>query len=274
MGDVAETPPLEIRTYFVRERNALIARADFENIYVDYYLHLADHHLQHTSRHDRMLKEGIAAMALHCASRPWNESIAWTLHFEDPLLNIFLAGDNPSGTIIGHAMDENVRITGQNLFHAQVLRGREPLRQSSVTFDGASPFHSVEAFYAQSEQRPGRFFALDEEDFVFISAQPDCDLEWLQNLSTEEMRTLDQREQLRLLEQRPFRWKCGCNQDKILSVLASPMRADPDGLFDGSESLRLSCPRCGARYTATREAMEAFLAEDDATRPSPKPKDP
>ena len=37
------TPPgLEVRTHFVRKRNALVARADFGELYVDYYLHLVE----------------------------------------------------------------------------------------------------------------------------------------------------------------------------------------------------------------------------------------
>ncbi|MFQ3671374.1 MAG: disulfide bond chaperone, partial [Verrucomicrobiia bacterium] len=230
-----EHPPLSIRAYFVRKRNALLTRADFGNLYVDYYLHLAEHHLQNPSRNDRMLKEALAAVALHAASRPWNESIAWTLHFEDPLLNLFVAADNSTGSLIGHCLADNVRQTASNLFYAQVLRGNEPMRQSHVAFESASPFLATEAFYRQSEQRPARFFALDEEDFVFISAQPDCDLPWLQNLTLDQVHQLDQHEELSLLETRSFRWHCGCNQEKILHLLAPAMRADPEGLFDGGE---------------------------------------
>ena len=45
---MAETTPpntadagLEVRTYFVRNRNAMLARADFGDLFVDYYLHLS-----------------------------------------------------------------------------------------------------------------------------------------------------------------------------------------------------------------------------------------
>lgn len=262
-------PDLEIRTYFVRGRNALLARGDFGTLYVEYYLHLAEHHLQHASRHDRMLKEALAAVALHCASRPWNESVAWTLHFEDPLLNLFVAGDNPSGGLIGHCLTENVKELRLNLFYAQVVRGQEPMRQSHVAFHSTSPLEATEAFYQQSEQRPARFFALDEEDFVFISAQPDCDTAWLQALTVEQVKELDRHEELRLLETRTFQWKCGCSQEKILGMLAPAMRADPEGLFDGGESIRVGCPRCGARYTITREALEAQVAEEGARRAAP-----
>jgi molecular chaperone Hsp33 len=33
-------PGLEVRTFFVRGRNALVARANLSELYVDYYLHL------------------------------------------------------------------------------------------------------------------------------------------------------------------------------------------------------------------------------------------
>ncbi|MDQ3622774.1 MAG: disulfide bond chaperone, partial [Verrucomicrobiota bacterium] len=75
----------EVRTYFVRGRNALIARADFGELYVDYYLHQGQHGYQHAPEHDEALKLALAALTLHCASRPWNEVWAWTIHFHEPL---------------------------------------------------------------------------------------------------------------------------------------------------------------------------------------------
>ena len=39
------------------------------------------------------------------------------------------------------------------------------------------------------------------------------------------------------------------------------MRSDAAELFGGEEKIEIRCPRCAARYTVTREAMEAFVAE-------------
>src|SRR3954465_13388815 len=100
---------LEVRTYFVRGRNALVARADFGELYVDYYLHQGQHGYQHSPQHDGMLKEALAAVTLHCASRPWSEVSAWTIHFQDPLLNLFVTGNNREGTVVGQLFTENVR---------------------------------------------------------------------------------------------------------------------------------------------------------------------
>lgn len=92
-----------------------------------------------------------------------------------------------------------------------------------------------------------------------VSAQPQCDLAWLESLTEDSIRTLDQTEQLSLLEIRRYAWDCGCTQEKMLGVLAPVMRTDPVGLFGDEESIRMSCPRCGARYVITREALEAYV---------------
>jgi molecular chaperone Hsp33 len=252
---------LEVRSYFVRGRNALLTRADFGELYVDYYLHQGQHGYQHTPANDGLLKEALAAVTLHCAARPWNESVGWTIHFQNPLLNLFVAGDNRLGTIVGQLFEENVKEDGRQLFVADVVRERADSRRSAVEFTGADVFRAVEQYYVQSEQRSARYFQYGPEDFVFVSAQPQCDLGWLESLDDAAILTLDHTEELSLLELRRYRWECGCTQQRMFAILANIMRTDPEGLFGSDEALRMSCPRCGARHTITREALEAFVSE-------------
>ncbi len=254
------TTDLEVRSYFIRGRNALLTRADFGELYVDYYLHQGQHGYQHEPAHDGLLKQGLAAITLHAASRPWNESAAWTIHLQDPLLNLFMTGDNRRGAIVGQLFTENVKEDAAQLFIADVVRERAESRRSAVEFTGNDIFRAVEQYYVQSEQRIGRYFQHGPEDFVFISAQPQCDLAWLEQLDEAAILTIDQTEQLSLLERRHYRWECGCTQARMFAVLASVMKTDPEGLFGDDPVLKISCPRCGARHTVTREALEAYVA--------------
>jgi molecular chaperone Hsp33 len=260
------TPPntadagLEVRTYFVRERNALVARADFGELFVDYYLHLSANQIKVTPGHDQMFKRALAAFTLHCASRPWNELTAWTINFQEPLVNLFLTGDNGTGAITGRVFDDNVKEGPENLFFADVVRGTQPKRRSAVSFQGADPIPGVEAFYSQSEQRGARYFQLGEEEFALITEHPDCDLPWFRSLTAENVRGLDKSETLVLMEQRIYRWHCGCNQDRMMEVLSPSMKQDPEALFGDDPKLEIRCPRCGARHTITRESLEAFVA--------------
>lgn len=260
--DELPAPPeisLEIRSYFVRERNALLTRAEFSDLFVDYYLHMADLHIQPAPEHDRIFKETLAALTLHCAARPWNETIAWTLNFQNPLLNVFVHGSNPLGTIIGRFFSEHVREAPVNFFFADIIRKNQLPHRSSIQFESSSGFIAAETYYRQSEQRLARYFEVSDEEYVFITAQPDCDTAWLEALTVEQVRILEQNEEVSFLESRNYRWECGCNQDKMMNVLSPAMKSSPKALFGSDATLRMNCPRCGLPYILTRESMEAYI---------------
>lgn len=256
----AADPGTEVRTSFIRNRNVLLARASFTDLYVDYYLHLGGQQIRYESEHDAMFKRALAVFTLHCATRPWSEMTAWTLHFQQPLVNLFLTSDNEAGAITGRVFTENVKDMPDGIFFADVVRPGEPKRRSAVNFHGGDPLTATETFYAQSEQRPARFFQLGEEEFVMAVEQPDVDAAWFNRLTAEQIRNLDTVETLALMERRVYRWHCGCNQARMMEVLAPTMKEDPEALFEGDERIEIRCPRCGARHVITRESLEAFIA--------------
>ncbi len=251
---------IEVRTYFVRGRNALVARADFEPLYIDYYLHHADNGIKYSMAHDQMLKETLAAFTLHLASRPQDEACGWTLNFHNPLVNLFVTGNSRPGQVAGRIFTEDVRDFGKNIFISQVTRHGGAPRQSMVEFSGNDVFKTVEDYYQQSEQRPARLFRQEDEDIVMISSQPDCDEAWLSSLTAEDVRTLDQKETLSLLERRSYIWECGCSVDRLYPVLAKLSATDVDDVFGNEEIITLTCPRCGARHRAAKEHFEAWRA--------------
>jgi molecular chaperone Hsp33 len=251
---------IEVRCYFVRERNALLIRAQFSELFADHYLHLMENGIRHDSVNDQLLKDALVAITLHLASRPRNETTAWTMNFREPPVNIFASGDSKGGNVTVRLSTENVRVGDENLLHAQVVRENESARQSSVAFREHDVFSAVESFYEQSEQRPAAFFHLDTEDMVMISAQPDCDLEWFVHLDDEEVKRIDQQEVLSLLETRRYHYHCGCNLDRIYPIIAGMSAEALVDIFDGKETVGASCPRCGARYRVTREGLEAYIS--------------
>ena len=257
----SDAEPIEIRCYFVRERNALLVRGDFSPIYTDFYLHLMQQQIRYEDGLDDWLKDGLAALTLHLASRPRNEAVAWTLSWQKPLQNLFVTGSNIHGNITGRVFTKDVRKRNENLFVSQVMREGEEARQSMITVDQPNLFSVAETFYEQSEQRRARYFAHGEEDFVLVTAQPECDLEWLESLTDESIRNIDETETLSLLEKREFRFNCGCSIEKIFPIIAGMNKVSLDEMFGGDETIAASCPRCGARYTVTREALEAYIEQ-------------
>ncbi|MDQ8179732.1 Hsp33 family molecular chaperone HslO [Pelagicoccus sp. SDUM812005] len=256
-----ESEVLSIKSRFVRGRNLLFAKADFSQLYVDYYLHQKDNGLSLTPEFDERLKQAIALFSLHCISRPRNDLLAWTVNFQQPLHNLFLAGDTGTGDVTGRIYTEGVKQAEENVFYQDVVRrNREPHR-SIVGFNGSDLIHAVEEFYKFSEQRPARFFQLEPDVFAILAAHPDYDENWFETVTLEDVRKIEETEEVVDLETRFVRWYCGCNQDRILGALSAPFQADPEDLFLGEELIEVNCPRCAAKHRISREMMEAYVAD-------------
>ena len=76
------------------------------------------------------------------------------------------------------------------------------------------------------------------------------------------MRALQAKEEVAPLERRIQRWHCGCNQRRMMQVVAPVYRSDAGELFAGEPKLEMRCSRCGARHAITREALEALVASE------------
>ena len=244
-----------IESVFVRHRNALVLRGKFAPIYTDYYLHLMQHGIRHAPELDLMLKDTLAMLALHLTARPWSESIAWTINLRAPRINLFVTGGSTEGSLTGRIFTEDVREPDRNFFYSQTTTPHqsEP-RTSTLEVDGKDPVHWISQLYDQSEQRPARAFRLDDEEFVLVAAQPDCDMPWFESLTPDAVASIDSTEETKLLETRKFRFHCGCTLDRILPILGG-WRGRLDELFHDTDHIRIQCPRCAARYEVTRDMI-------------------
>ena len=245
----------KVESIFVRHRNALLVRGQFTPIYTDYYLHLMQHGIRPPVELDQMLKDTLALLVLHLVARPWAESIAWTANLRAPRINLFVTGSSFEEAITGRVFTEDVREPDRNFFYAQTTTVEsKQARLSTLEIEGKDPILWLSQYYDQSEQRPGRAFRLEDENFAIVAAQPDCDLEWLASLDAAAVAQITATEETTLLESRRFRFHCGCTLDKILPILGG-WKDRLDELFEGDEFINIQCPRCAAKYRVTREMI-------------------
>lgn len=261
MSDIDASLPegVVVRNRFIRGRNVLYSEFDCGVLLVDYYLHRRDHALEYPDAIDERFRDLLAGFTLHCAARPRNEVLAWTVRFNDPLMSAFLGGDSELGAITGRVFTENIRESGSSEMYQDLKRPGRPVHRSMVDFGGDQAVDAIERFYAQSEQRPGRFFYLGGDRYGLLTAHPDFDEAWFEGLDEAVVQRLEQDETLVDIETRIFRWFCGCSHEKILEILTPIMARDPESLFGDDPSAQVNCPRCGARYIVTREALEDKL---------------
>jgi len=244
-----------IESIFVRHRNALLLRGQFTPVYTDYYLHLMQHGIRYAAGLDQMLKDTMALVALHLVARPWAETIAWTANLRAPRVNLFVTGSSVEEAITGRIFTEDVREPDRNFLYSQTTAPslQEP-RTTSLAIDGKDPVEWINQYYTQSEQRPGRAFRLEDENFALVAAQPDCDMQWFDALDEESVANIVTTQETKLLETRRFRFMCGCTLEKILPVLGG-WKDRLDELFGDSDILTVQCPRCAAKYLITRDML-------------------
>jgi len=238
---------------FVRGRNALLAVADFGPVFMDCYLHLGRTNVVLAHGVDEKLKLQLASLALHAATLPRAVTCAWTLHLEEEGLNLFTVAENPTGRLTGQVFADNVRSVGGNILHAETVVAGGVRRRSSVEFSGSDMLRAAEAYYRQSEQRPARFFALGGDEFAVLAAQPDCDVEWLESVETEEVQSLAGGDGRDPLETRLFRFECGCTPARLAAAIGPALGEGMDEVFAGDSHLQVDCPRCGLRHELARQ---------------------
>ncbi|MEG1938578.1 MAG: Hsp33 family molecular chaperone HslO [Akkermansia sp.] len=249
---------VKIESIFVRERNCHLLRGHFPSLFTDYYLHLMQYGLRNTDPCDSMFKDLLAYFTLHLVARPWAEQHAWTVNLNTPVAaNLFVTGSSLTESVTGRIFTKDINVPESNLLFAQMYRKDQEPCSSVIKLHGDDPDQWVEDFYEQSEQRKARCFQLPNEVYTLISAQPDADVEWLEQLTMEEMARIDETEQTKVLETRKFRFYCGCTLDRILPTL-STMKDQLDELFDGKDEMEITCPRCAAIYQVTRKMLESL----------------
>lgn len=254
---VADDGIVRVACRFVGGRNALLCEGDFGPVFVDLYLQLGQNGVVLEGGLDEQLKHLAAALVLHAASRPRDETCAWTVHFDEPPgLNLFAVAENPTGRVTGRILTGDVRQTGADVLHAETAATGRARRRSSVEFAGRDVLKAIDAFYARSEQRMARFFALGGDRFALLAAQPDCCEEWLACTDADEVRRLADDRSRPPMETRHYRWECGCSPEKIASAIGPALRGDLDGVFAGEDSIRVDCPRCGSRHEIGRAEFE------------------
>jgi molecular chaperone Hsp33 len=249
-----------VESLFVRNRNCLLTRADLAPLFETWRAHVdCLKQLEFKPETQARFLQALGAFTLHAASRPRNEHLSWTINFQQPRLNLFLVADTSDSTVAGRPFEAHVKPAHQQSFFQDfVPRGREPIR-SHITFTGDDPLLAAEQFYERSEQRPARFFQVSETEFAILSAHPDWDETWLREVTLSGIKNLDQTHTLSLLEQRRYRWQCGCSKQKLMELLLPMLRADFEGFFGDDQVVEANCPRCAASYSIERAEAQAAL---------------
>ena len=170
-------------------------------------------------------------------------------------VNYFVVGSSHTQDVVGRIFTDNVRETDMTMLYAQNICRERETHTSVIPLSSDSPAAWVEEFFRVSEQHPARAFAGHGDFFYLITAEPDADYDWLNELTIDRVEQIEQEEQTKLLETRDFTYRCGCSAERIIPVVRA-MTKDFADMLSEQGALEASCPRCGVSYTITREMVK------------------
>ncbi len=245
-----------VHRFVDRDRTLTVSQGSFAPLLAAYRDHVARWELPTDGLAQTLMREGLAAFALHLAHRPPNETVGVTLNIMTPPMNLFLTGDAGEGTLTGRAFTDNVATADSSRMFVQSYRPEAGPSQSTIDVEGLDVLGMFEDYYARSEQVMARFFDLEEDErFLLVVALPDADPEAIARLTREGARTLVETG-VEPLEERTFRFRCGCNPERIVTALREIFGNDPEELFRTEDAVETFCPRCGAQWWVTREDFD------------------
>ena len=227
----------EVQRFISRERNLLLARADFRPVFEEYVAHSRTWVGDPQGLVLKMMRQGLAAAGLYLTCRPRDETTAWTINLPEPPLNIFVTCDAGAGTVVGRYFTEHVKAAPHNRLIVQTVRSTGEPQLSAIEVHGFDVLRIFEEYYDQSEQLPVRFFELGNGDYLMLVALPGIDEPWLRALTPAEAAALLAAPDTSLIERRPVRFACVCSPEKIHEIVAGVFRGKADELFGDQPSV-------------------------------------
>ena len=246
-----------LKSSFIRDRNALLVEGEFTPIFTSYYLHLGSQKIQSNLNIDESFKDLIALFTLYLTSRAWNETHGWTLNLRAPRVNYFMTGNSVEEKIIGRFFTHDVKEFERSLMYTQLIEKGKPIRKSTIELTGSSVTEWIENYFSQSEQRLAKAFRLNGDYYALLTAQPDCDLEWLKNLDKTQVDELDKKEIISPLEIRRFEFACSCKLERIIPSLQA-WKDKPQALFGDQTEIQIRCPQCAKNYLLNLDTFSSY----------------
>ncbi len=208
---------------------------------------------------ETFMSQGLAATTLHLSCRPGGELVGFTINIRRPPTNIFITGDSGERIVTGRTFSNNVKTGDSSRLFVQTSRAGESVSQSTIDVEGLDVFLMFEDYYSRSEQTIARFFELETHKALMVFGLPEVDEDWLEDLSRSRALELCGLA-LKELDTLVYRFQCGCNPRKILEVVSS-IYENSEELFEGEDSLEVTCPRCGRHWQISRADYDAMHQE-------------
>jgi molecular chaperone Hsp33 len=246
--------PVEMESFLCRRRDLVVARGCIDPLWAAWWQHAQQLQILPEQPAAMMMRDLLAAMVLYLALHPPDEFAACTLNIKEPKCNYFVCGDNNAFRVTGRVFEADVQAAAVNRFFFETQRPHLEAARTVLDVSGSSVLEMFEQYYWRSVQIPTRLLALEDGRHILIQGMPRADRQWIRELRVESV--IEVLGELERIESRRYLFGCGCDPQRILSIVYGIFRNKKAELFHGQDRVEVSCPRCGKRYWITSEDFD------------------
>jgi molecular chaperone Hsp33 len=242
---------VQVHSFLERSKELVCAQAEFGRLFEGFVSHAGSLGPLPSGKVLEWMRQCLAAASLHLSLLPKDQYCGWTLNLTSPRTNIFLAGDNSEFQITGRIHNQHVKTQTSNRLFIESCRPKHKATRGIVEFKGDDILQAFERYYASSIQLKARLFELEPNRFFLLQGLPRAEKNCLKNMALNEAQELA-KQPLEPIEDRTYRFQCGCNKKKIMQILRSMFQKKPEDLFQGDKEVETQCPRCGRNWLINR----------------------
>jgi hypothetical protein len=200
-----------------------------------------------------MLKRFFAAAGLAAVSLAEAEWWGWSVTFPQSSIGLF-CGVEPEGMVCGTVLESD---PSKNLVVVQRKGKKAPMAQSYFSLMTQDPVEVVERYFEEAEQTLIRIAVDSKGRGALLRPMPGGNFDDIAGFSDDELIArcfgLAADGAIKKLDEVLLFYECPCNQQKIDAIIKGLPENQLAELWGDLDSLEVSCPRCGRKYTVNRE---------------------
>jgi len=240
--------------YHWEQPNLIVVTGEAEEIWKGYSAYRKRYGITDTEPEGaKMLQRLFAAAGLAAVSLPEPEWWGWSVTFPQNSTGLF-CGIEPEGMVCGRVLESE---PSRNLVVVQRKGKGSPMTQSHFSLLSHDPVEAVERYFEAAEQTLIRIAVDNKGRGALLRPMPGGTFDDISGLSDDDLIArcfgLAADGAIKRLDEFLLFYECPCDLKQIRKMIMKLPERQLTELWGDLDSLEVSCPRCGRRYTLKRE---------------------
>jgi len=238
-----------IKSYINRDMGLIVIENDISDLvsdYLDYYIQNGVETIPGEAMED--LKVLIALSTSFSTFMEKNSIYGWNIFYPESGLKLFSSVDMGDISFVARGIKYRPEKKEKNRLVLEKYISQSNRSSSAFELDKDESIYNMSRNFLNSLWQEKTEFFSNGNRFYFLKELPGCDNDYIDQVTEKIKNGKNFKNELSELNSFAFSFKCGCNKNKLKSMIDSLDSDSLDYLFSEGEPITTECPRCGKKY--------------------------